>query len=294
VKGSFSERLTGPLKLPEIDPRAMENPISAIFDLAERVSEKAVHIRKNFWLSLLFVVFWLGATVVLFISVALRGGVVASIILLIVLISGFYTFRMLYFDYLFFDFFSRRFHAIKLVREGNPNLYIPGGETPVERFLNHLAENHPLFSALLTQHPESIQFSAILRGKSGGAYQFDAYIGIPGGSSILKQTNLPRTIQKQGYALFVKLFDHTPTLQDIIALEEAVKDITAQTCLPPSAVALSEGGTGELPDDVYNHVTEVKKEVRCGRKVFPLTVQVVTGTEGTYDYVPIISSDGLP
>lgn len=296
MKGSLSKRLTGPLKLPVMDTRAMENPISAIFDLAEQVSDKAAYIRKNFWWSMLFVVFWLGATVFFFFLTMVRRNVIGSLILLIVLISGFYTFRMLYFDYLFFDFFAKRFHAIKVVREGNPNLYIPSGNSAVERFLNHLAENHPIFKSILKKYPDSIQFYATLLGKSGKKYQCDVYIGIPGGSNILKKIELPSVIKREGYAFFVKFYDHTPTLKDITGLEEMVKDITAKTCLPPRVVALSEGGSGEIPEDLYNYVTasDERRVVKCGRKVFPLTIQVVTGAEGVYDYVPLISPEGLP
>ena len=181
-----------------------------------------------------------------------------------------------------------------MVRDGNPNLYVPGGDTPVERFLNHLRENYAIFRGLLEAHPESIQFSAILRGHSGGAYQFDAYIGIPGGSSILKGTNLPSKMVKRGYALFIKVFDETPTLKDVTILEQTIKDITTQTCLPPRVIALSEGGSGELSEDLYHHITEKGAVVHCKKGSYPYNVQVVSGVEGAYDFVPLISSEGLP
>ena len=122
----------------------------------------------------------------------------------------------------------------------------------------------------------------------------DAYIGIAGGSSILKGTNLPSNMVKRGYALFIKVFSETPTLRDITILEQTIQDITALTCLPPRVIALTEGGTGELPEDLYKHITEKGAVANCKKGKYPYNVQVVSGVEGAYDFVPLISSEGLP
>ncbi len=294
LKDDLMEKLTGPFTLPEMDPRAMENPISALFDLAEQVSEKAFYMRKNIYYTVLFLVFSLGVWLIILIQQIVHVNPVGMIIFFLILISGLFTVRILYFDLQFFEFFSRRFNAIRLVREGNPNLYVPGGDTPVERYLNYQKENLPEFGKLLTEHPESIQFSAIIRGQSGGAYQFDAYIGISGGSEILKKTNLPRMVKGQGYALFIKVFDMVPTMAEIKALEDTVHDITAATCLPPRVVGLVEAGDGELPDDVYHHITEKSAIAMCRKGNYPYNVQLITSIEGSYDFIPLISSEGLP
>ena len=294
ITDDIIETLSGPLKLPEVDPRAMENPITALFDLSEQISEKSFHIRRNVWYSLLFVVLWMGLTLIIVLDNIVNRNPVAVIIFIMILASGFFTLRVIFFNYRFFDYFTMRYHAIRLVREGNPNLYVPKGDTPVERFLNHLTSNFPPFSQLLNSHPESLQFSAILRGLSGGAYQFDAYIGIPGGSPILKSTNLPKAMVKQGYALFIKIFDIPPTMGQITGLEQTIKDITAQTCLPPRVIALTDGGKVELPEDVYKHLTEKGSIASCKKGNYPFNVQVVKGVEDAYDFVPLISSEGLP
>lgn len=294
MREDILDTFSGPLKLPKVDARVMENPISALFDLSEQVSEKAFHIRKNVWYSQLFVVLWVGFTFFAFIATIVGLNPVGAVILFLILLSGAYTLRIMYFNYRFFDYFSRRYHAIRLVRDGNPNLYVPGGDTAVERFLNHLRENYSIFRGLVDSHPESIQFSAILRGHSGGAYRFDAYIGIPGGASILKGSNLPPRMVKRGYALFIKVFDETPTIKDISILEATIQDITAQTYLPPRVIVLSEGGSGELPEDLYRHVTEKGAVAHCRKGDYPYNVQVVSGVDGEYDFVPLISSEGLP
>jgi len=294
LKDSLLEAFIGPLNLPEMDHRAMENPISALYDLSEQVSDKAFHIRKNVWYSLLFVALWVVATFILLLATIANINPVGAIILFLILLSGIYTLRIIYFNYQFFDYFSRRYHAIRLVREDNPNIYVPGGSSTVERFLNHLRANYEPFARLIDTHPESIQFSAILRGISGGAYQFDAYIGIPGNSPILRSTNLPKAIIKRGYALFIKVFDLPPTMADITALEQTIHDITGLTCLPPRVIALTEGGTGILSEDIHLHITEKGATAKCRKGNYPYNVQVVTGVEGTYDFIPLISSEGLP
>ncbi len=293
-KGGISDRLSGPFRLPEMDPRAMENPISAIFDLSEQVSEKAFYIRKNFWYSLLFVVLWLGVSVAWFMSALTNGRIRLAIFLFLILLSGLFTLRMLYFDYRFFDYFARRYNAIRFVRESASTPHIPAGDSPFDRFLNYLMQNFGAFDRLINEHPESFIYSAALKGRSGGIHQFDAYMGIPEGSPVLKGPHLPRGLRSRGYAFFLRVFGSTPTLADIRALEDAVQDITALTGLPPRVVALTEGDTGELPENVYRHVTEEVRVAKCKKGDFPYTVQVVTGTEGSYDFVPLISSEGLP
>jgi len=307
----FSPRGNNSSRLPEHDPTAVENPISALFDLAEQVSEKAPYVRKNFWYSILFVGLWLGFSIVMLLSVLFSGLVVAALIFLFICVSGVVAFRMLYFDHKFFDYFSRRYNAIKLVRDGNPFRYMPQGDTPVERLLNHLMETHELLHRILQKYPETLRPSAIIKGRSGAAYRIDAYLEIPGKSHVWKdmsrnlgEQSLPvrvawRGASRRGYALFIKVFDTAPTLREITALEQAVNDVTALTGIPPRVIALTEGGTGELPEDLYRHITEesvpvtVRKGI-VGRKTFGYTVQTVSGVDGCYDMVPFIASGALP
>ena len=286
--------ISGPLKLPTEDPRAMETPMSALFNLSDQVSEKSFHVRQNVYFSLLFVVFWTGFSLAGSVAAAIGGDPVVSIIALLLGISGLYTARIIIFNYRFFDYFYNRYSAIKLVRDGNPNLYVPKGNSPVERYLNHLRSNYQPFSKLLVAHPESIQFAAIMRGRSGGASQFDAYIGIPANSPVLKMGDIPPKLIKRGYALFIKVLDTSPTLKEIRILEDTVQDVTALTCLPPRVVVLHEGGDGNLPDDLYRHLTEEGASAPCKKGNYPYNVQVVSGVEGAYDMVPLISSEGLP
>ena len=288
------DTLSGPLKLPAENPRAMENPMSALFDLSEQVSEKSLPIKRNVWYSLLFVVLWTGFSIAAALATFVNREPLAVIIFILLTLSGLYTARIIIFNYRFFDYFYKRYSAIKLVREGNPNLYVPKGDSPVERYLNHLRANYRPFSQLLDAHPETIQFSAIIRGHSGGAYQFDAYISIPGNSPMLRRVPIPQKLVKRGYALFIKVFDTQPTLKDISILEDTVRDITALTCLPPRVVVLHEGGDGELPEDLYRHITDEGATASCRKGTYPYNVQVVSGVEGTYDLVPLISSEGLP
>lgn len=293
-KDELMDLISGPLSLPKMDPRAMENPITGLFDLSAQVSRISYDIRQNVWYSLLFIVLWTGFSLILTIATIFQLNPIGAIILGIITLSGFYAFRIVLFNYRFFEYFSRRYNAIRLLRDGNPNLYVPQGNTPVERFLNHLRANYGPFRQLTDNHPESIQFSAILRGHTGGAYQFDAYIGIEGGSPVFKATNIPPKLVKLGYALFIKVFDESPTLKDVSLLEDTVQDITALTCLPPRVIVLHEGGDGALDEDLYQHITGKGATATCKKGSYAYNVQVVSGVEGSYDLVPLISSEGLP
>ncbi len=297
LKDDIINTISGPFKLPVSDPRLMEDPTSALFDLSGQVSEKSYHIRRNVLYTLPFMFICLLLMTIISVQQVVSANPGGIIIFFLILLSGLIVTRLLIFNYLFFDYFSGRFQSIRLVSEGNPNLYVPSGNTPVERFLNYLRGNYLPFNSLLGTHPESIQFSAIIRGQTGGAYQFDAYIGIPGGSPILKNTNLPNAMIKRGYALFIIVFEATPTLRDINALEYTVQDITAQTCLPPRVIILQEGvqeETAPLSPDVFRHITEEGAVAMCRKGNYPYNVQLVSGFDGVYDFVPVISSEGLP
>lgn len=291
---TFLDRISGPLSLPRIDPRAMDDPVDGLVDLAERVNGKSVHVMAHVRGALVFVGLCTVLSLVLLITTVLRLEPAGAVIFLLLTMGGFHAFRILLFNYRFFDFFSRRYHAILYLQDDNPVVYSPRGDTPTDRLLNHLRTTHEPFGSLIERYPESIRYSAILRGSSGGTYQFDAYIGIGGQSGILKSSNLLPALGKRGYALFIKVFERSPTLRDVILLEESIQDITALTCLPPRVIILRENGQDPPDHDLHRHITENGAVARCRKGSYPYNVQVVTGHQGGYHMVPMISSEGMP
>jgi len=275
--------------------RAMENPISATFDLAESVNDRVPRIKKMVKYASLFIGFSLLIEFIL-ILVFLAGNILLFLVFLAFFIVGLFSLYWMRQVGAFFDYFSSRHVAIKMMREGDPVVHVPRGKDSLDRLLNHFKLASPAFDNLLRQNPRALTAPSIMKGASRVDYSFDAYVTVPqawpGGMLGLGNP---------GYALYIKILPAIPEMKDVRAVENAVTDVVRVTGVAPGRVVIlaenREGREPLLPQDVYDHVTTSRFVIPAGRQSFVCNLQVITvDTDGTYDFVPMISTlpEALP
>ncbi|MEK6987972.1 MAG: hypothetical protein AABX97_07760, partial [Candidatus Thermoplasmatota archaeon] len=221
IKYSESRRFPVDPEYAKRDARAVEDPIAAVFDLAESVDRQTPKIRKvlryvrwfvSLWLLLdFFLILILSKAPVLtfLLFVPIVGALLAAryvsqpssrlaltIVAIVfgafqVLTAGeaflvnalFVSLFILGFVILdlmrdlrsFFDYFALRHRVILAVRQADPVVYVPQGKVAAARMLAHLAATSPDVRAVMTL-PRAEAAPALLTGRSGLAYSFDAYV----------------------------------------------------------------------------------------------------------------------
>src|SRR3989442_13134268 len=75
----------------------------------------------------------------------------------------------------FFDYFALRHRVIQRVRQADPVVYIPDGKDSVQRILSYLGATSSDVSGMMAT-PGAVATPALLTGKTGLTYSFDAYV----------------------------------------------------------------------------------------------------------------------
>jgi len=318
------------------DARAVEDPIAAVFDLAESVDRQTPKIRKMLRYVRVFVTLWLllDFFLILFLAAISPGGeprvafllflpivgfllamryasqpstrlaflilaivfgalqaltigglLVLGAVLVALFLLGFVILELMRDLRSFFDYFALRHRVILAVRQADPVVHVPQGKDEAQRILAHLAATSPEVRAVMAL-PGGLATPALLTGKSGLTYQFDAYVRS-------EPTRLARLtgLGPAGFAVFVKAFDHAPTLSDLQALKAAVEDVSAATRIPPARVlAVWRSAKGEtVSADAYDFLTRDAVRVRIRGTTYACSLELATETpDGTYDFVPVI------
>jgi hypothetical protein len=270
--------------------KAMENPIAAVFDLSESVNSQVPRIKRMIQYSGVFIIVWLSVNIVFLLMFLATANLILFLILLVFLILGSFGLYLMWNINQFFDYFSRRHLAIKLIRDADELVYVPKGKDSVQSYVAYLRKTNPALDQAILRRPHMLHTPVLLTGTSGISYHLDAYIfSPPSGMWRLLGTG------DAGYAFFVKAYDHTPGLSEVQALERAVQDVTSKSLACPSRiVVLVDKKAGALIDDeVYQHVTSKKPVILVGRKKCIINLQVVSVDEdNTYDFVPVIAEGG--
>ncbi len=265
----------------EKDARAVENPISAIFDLSEDVAKQAPVIRSMVRYASAFIAIWLFVNFLIMLAV-LSNNFILFLIMFGLFIIGIVAMILIRRMNRFFKYYVARHSSISSVREMDPMVYAPEGNTPAERFMSYLrAHNKALYGTNV-----EAAMPGIVQGQEGKSYSFDIHIKEAPGS-MWNVFGLGR----HGFAVYVKYFDHSPTLAGMKAFKDAVEDVTARTRIPPSrVVALWERKEDEiLADDVYRFVMDQMVQGKHRVRTFACSMEIVSETDGTYDFIPYMS-----
>jgi len=271
-----------------VDARAVENPITAIFDLAEDVNREAPKIRKLVTYSTFFIGIWLFIDFILIIAF-IGENFIISLFLIVLFVLGVLSLSLIRRLNDFFRYYSRRHRVIMSVRNEDPVVLVPEGKDAVHRLINFLVSRNPGLRESYSL--SSASKSQILRGKSGTFYQFDGYISSSSGPfwRVL-------SIGYPGYQIFIKLFESPPTPEDLMAMKAGVEDISMANRIPPSRViALWQRSEGEeISEGAYETlVTEVTR-FRKGSRAFACSLElIVENDDGTYEFVPYVGGPRL-
>lgn len=268
------------------DVRAVENPISAIFDLAEDVNAQAPKVRKSVRYATIFISIWLIVNFLLVLLFLVARSWLFLLLFLALFVVGILALKWLREISKFFSYYVIRHRIIRSLREEDPVVYVPQGGDSVQRLVYYLASKNPHVNEGL-KRSGLFQTQAILRGKSGVMYSFDGYLRIrPSAFWNFFGWGYP------GYSLFIKKYDHPPRLLDMQSLRNAILDIASTGNIPPSRIIAvwKAGEDDQLSDEVYEFVTnEVVTFSRRGNR-FNTTMEIITESpDGTYDFIPFVT-----
>jgi hypothetical protein len=261
------------------DARAVENPISAIFDLSEDVANKAPVIRSLVRYASAFIIVWLFVSFVLLIALLFDGNFFFFLIMLALFVIGVVSVVLLNRMNRFFKYYVARQRSIKAVRDMDPMVYAPQGKTVTERFITYLRGHNPAISG----RDVEVAMPGIVHGHHGMEYSFDAYIREqPKG--LWKAFGLGR----HGFAIYIKRFDGPPDIEGVHSLKKAVEDVGVRSKIPPTrVVALWERKEDEtIQDSVYHFVIGQPVMLKHRFRRFTCNLEIVSETEGRYDFIP--------
>ena len=326
---------------PSGDARAVEDPITAIFDLAESVDRQTPKIRRMLRYVRIFVSLWLildfllvilsaaigggnpGLALVLFLPIVglllvmrrasnstvrlamlvlvvifanllvftVGGLFMLGVVLVALFVLGFIILELMHDLRSFFDYFALRHRVIQRVRQADPVVYVPEGSDAVERILSHLAATNADVRGIMAT-PGAVAIPALLTGRSGLTYSFDAYVRRP--PSLLWRI---LGLGTPGFAVFVKAFEKAPSIIDLRSLRDAVEDASRASGIPPARVLVlwKSKRDESLAPVVYEFVTREAVRVRIRRATFACSLELaIERDDGTYDFIPVVVEPSVP
>ena len=261
-------------------PPGVEDPISAIFDLSDRVAEMAPDVHRMYRYTAIVLLFWILIMAIVAFA-TLRGAFWLTILAIVGLVIGVIGFSLLRRTDRFFHLFVQRHRSIRLVRDADPRARVPEGRTPIERLSRYLTSSNPTVEALVRLDPSAVRFKASVSA-AGRGIPFDLVIERPGGS-------LFRTLGlgDHGFALLARVGPEAPTVADLQRFEHDVVAAGASLGALPVRAILLRTQPIPLPEDVYEYAVGHPAYVRRGWENYRVALEIITEQpDGTYDFVP--------
>lgn len=271
----------------EKSKKSMENPISAIFDLAEDVNKRVPKLKEWSFYALIFVVIWLFVNLVFVLITLGQGNILGMVLLIAILITGIIALMMLFELRDFLDYFVKRHRAIKTVREGNPIAKIPEGNSISERYLNYLKINNSTFREFVFKNPKALQFNAKVSGERY-SHNFNVFV-FKKPSFIYKYFGIDLFgYLDKGYALFIKEYEKISLLELQNFIFEIEDVCNAIGVVLSRVVILTRIGEEGVAEDVYDYIINKKYSMKIKGRNYVPDIQIVSEIKGNYDFVPII------
>jgi hypothetical protein len=269
-----------------VDPPAVEDPIGALFDLADRAAGMAPVVRRLYRYTAAILVLWILIMLVLILA-GLGSALWLSLLALAGLAGGVIALGLLRQTDRFFREFVQRHRWIHLVRDADPVPRIPEGRTPTERLARYLMATNPKVEAVLRQRPDALQTKVSVR-VGGREVPLDLVIAEPG-------ARLGRYLGDDdgSFAIIARVSDVSPTLEEVQRFEADAMALAPH--LPGRLVRMIVLRTapGPIPDAVYDYVVAHPIRVAWGWQRTPASVELITeNPDGTYDVVPHVL--GIP
>ncbi|MCI4327004.1 MAG: hypothetical protein L3K16_05145 [Thermoplasmata archaeon] len=263
-------------------PRGVEDPISAIFDLSDRVAQLAPTVRRMYRYTATILVLWI--VLLAFVTLITFGhDVTIAILSVIGLIAGVIALILVRETDGFFRTFVLRHRAIRLLREADPVVKVPAGRTPVERLGRYLAQSSPTIQKFLEDHPEALRYRVEYPGR-GRSVAFELVIERPGGV-------LWRALGRgdPGFAVLARVGPDAPTTADLGRLAEDAQAVVGRLSAVPVRLILLRTGAIPLPEDVYEWAVGRPAFLSRGFSRYRVATEIISeGPDGTYDFVPYV------
>src|SRR5438309_11198629 len=202
--------------------------------------------------------------------ISIGGLLFVGVVLVALFVLGFIILELMRDLRSFFDYFALRHRVIQRVRQADPVVYIPEGNDAVQRILTYLGATSSDVRGMMAI-PAAVATPALLTGKSGLTYSFDAYVRREP-SSLWRFTSLGAA----GFAVFVKAFERAPTLAHLQALKTAIEDTSRATKIPPARILVlwqSKGDESVTPD-VYDFLTKASARVKIRGSTFVCSLEL--------------------
>src|SRR5437773_6232733 len=217
--------------------------------------------------------------------ISIGGLLFVGVVLVALFVLGFIILELMRDLRSFFDYFALRHRVIQRVRQADPVVYVPEGKDAVQRILRYLGATSSDVRGMMAV-PGAVATPALLTGKSGLTYSFDAYVRRQS-STLWRITSLGSA----GFAVFVKAFERAPTLADLQALKAAIEDVSGATKIPPARILVlwrSQGDQSVTPD-VYEFLTRESARVKIRGSTFVCSLELaMERDDGTYDFIPVV------
>ncbi len=263
-------------------PPGVEDPISAIFDLSDRVAGMAPTARRMYWANLLISIFWILLMLVL-LAVGLATSGLLAFVSVLGLALGVVAVLLLRETDRFFRGFVARHRTIRLVRDAEPIVKIPEGRTPIERLAHYFATSSTKVGEALRENPDRLRYQ-VSWDVRGRPVKFDLAIARPAGFRWgLTGGGEP------GFLLLARLGPENVGLQDLQQLEVDLQGISSRF---PSQlvrlVLLRPKGTA-LAQEVYEYAVGHPAILHKGLRTYRVNTEIITeNPDGTYEFVPLV------
>lgn len=269
-----------------IPPPGVEDPISSIFDLSDRVAQMAPTVRRLYRYTATILVLWIIIMAVVILSTLGSNPLLAGLAI-VGLVIGVLALSLLRQTDAFFRNFLQRHRAIRLVREADPVAKIPEGRTPIERLTRYLVEENPAVAALVRDRNDAVRYRISISAQNR-MVPFDLVIERPGSWTA-------RTFGSgdPGFAIVARLAPPNLALPDLQRFESDVVQAQGGFRGAPVRLILLRSQPAVLPEDAYEYA--VGHPVVLGGRLarHRASLEVVTESpDGTYDFVPRVL--GIP
>ncbi len=265
------------------DPRAVDNPISAIFDLADDVNREAPRMRRLVLYAGVFVGAWLALDLILILQNIVYHPVL-TVVLVVLFVLGLWTLLNLRRLNDFLDYYTLRHSVILSIRQEEPGTLAPAGRDPMQRLLSHLASRNNVFAQTMGEAPRS---PSIVKGRSGISHEFDHYSRVrPGLLWRLLGLGNP------GYQLFIRQVQGAPGEEEMLSMVNSVEDVCRQTRQPASRAIMlwKRVADDDLQDEAYERLNRSSVTYAHSFRTYTSSLQLIIENEdGSYEFMPYVA-----
>jgi hypothetical protein len=250
-----------------------DNPTSAIFDLAEHMSN---NYNKVIYLKYYAYIF-IGITIILLIILSIvfliQRNISLFIIIIAIIISGIMLLRLVIFTINFLDDFNTNFIAIKNVREIDPMPKVPKAKNQIERLEIYLKNHDPGTKNEIITGFESAR-NHIIGNKKWPLVLY----------------RQPRSFGPKGFLVIAQVIKKVPKMADIIQLEKDLEQTANDYMVPNRVILLCKAPSNYdgISDDLYSYLTEKNHYIEKNGNKTAYKLQLFVETAGRYEIIPLL------